>query len=282
MSKINAKTIQIYLPFGNPRGIRIADITSRTVQAVYIPRANIEEASQRKELRNVGVYFLIGENESSTKPLFYVGEAEDCLSRLKQHNKDDKKDFFTAAIVVTSKTQYFTKAHVKYLEWYCYKQAKEAGRYELVNGSIPTKSYVSEPVEADLLDNFDTINILVSTLGFPLFESIRARKEKAELFYCKGKDTDAVGEYTEDGFVVFKGSKSNLDETKSFAPYNKLRQQLINNDFLIEKGGVYVLFQDHIFKSPSAASDALLGRSSNGWLEWKTKGGKTLDEVKRK
>jgi len=29
------RTIQIFLPFGSPRGIKIAEITNRTVQATY-------------------------------------------------------------------------------------------------------------------------------------------------------------------------------------------------------------------------------------------------------
>jgi len=29
------------------------------------------------------------------------------------------------------------------------------------------------------------------------------------------------------------------------------------------------------------ATIALMGRTANGWLEWKTKDGKTLDAVKR-
>jgi transcription elongation GreA/GreB family factor len=33
--------------------------------------------------------------------------------------------------------------------------------------------------------------------------------------------------------------------------------------------------------SPSMAAVALMGRSANGWAEWKTPQGQTLDEVKR-
>jgi hypothetical protein len=35
---------------------------------------------------------------------------------------------------------------------------------------------------------------------------------------------------------------------------------------------------DQLFITPS---DMVLGRSSNGWIEWKNKNGKTLDELKR-
>jgi hypothetical protein len=42
-----AKTIQIYLPTGEPRGIRIAEITTRIVQAVLIPRSDLAQGKLR-------------------------------------------------------------------------------------------------------------------------------------------------------------------------------------------------------------------------------------------
>jgi predicted GIY-YIG superfamily endonuclease len=151
--KQTGKTIQIYLPDGNPRSLKIAEITSRTVSAILIPRSKLDESAKRGELNNVGVYLLFGSEES--KPQVYIGEAENCLSRLKQHNKS--KDFWTHAIAFISKTQYFTKTHIKFLEWLCCEVAIKANRYTLENGNSPSKPHVSEPVEADLYDNFDTI-----------------------------------------------------------------------------------------------------------------------------
>jgi hypothetical protein len=130
---MNPKTIQIFLPDGSPRSIRIAEITSRIVKLILVPRNKIAEAEKREELRNVGIYFLFGESEEKAKELVYIGEAEDCYQRLKQHNQ--KKDFWNKAIVVISKTNSFTKSHVKYLESFCYEKAKEIGRYELENSS---------------------------------------------------------------------------------------------------------------------------------------------------
>jgi hypothetical protein len=39
--------------------------------------------------------------------------------------------------------------------------------------------------------------------------------------------------------------------------------------------------RNYKFGSPSSAAMALLGRTSNGWVEWKNKHGKSLDELKR-
>lgn len=272
-------TIQVFLPDGNPRSLKIAEITSRTVQAILIPRAKLDEAAQRSELKNVGIYFLVGASDGDSKPMLYVGEAEECLSRLKQQNKS--KDFWNTAIAVVSKTQHFTKTHIKFLESYCYSEAERAGRFKLENASVPTKSHVSEPMEADLVDNFDAIKILVATLGYPIFDQIK-KPQKKDILYCKGKDAKAEGEYTEDGLVVFTGSTCNLEETKSAGPYVKnWRDQLIKDGVLKKDGSVFRFMEDHIFSSPSTAGAVVLGRRNNGWMEWKYKDGKTLDEVKR-
>jgi hypothetical protein len=39
--------------------------------------------------------------------------------------------------------------------------------------------------------------------------------------------------------------------------------------------------QNYLFNTPSGAAAVILGRTSNGWVDWKNKDGKTLSEVKR-
>jgi hypothetical protein len=48
-----------------------------------------------------------------------------------------------------------------------------------------------------------------------------------------------------------------------------------------ERGDTVVFKRDHLFGSPSMAAIALLGRTSNGWREWKNKDGVTLEATKR-
>jgi hypothetical protein len=281
MSHPTGKTIQIFLPDGNPRGVKIAEFTSRTVQAVLVPRAHLDFACSRTELTNVGVYFLIGESVAGDVPLIYVGEAEDCATRLRQQNKS--KDWWTTAIVCVSKTAGFTKSHVKYLEWHCHQEATAAGRFKVDNSTVPTKSYVSEPMEADLMDHFDTIRILTGTLGYPMFDRIQKPKPR-DLLICKGKKALAEGEYSEDGFAVFVGSISNRTETDSINEgITTIRQQMIKDGVLeVVDNDTLRFTKDHIFRSPSQAAAVVLARSANGWLEWKYPDGRTLDEVKRK
>jgi hypothetical protein len=279
MTPLLGKTIQIYLPDGNPRGVRIAEITSRTVQAMLVPRAQLDFACSRSELGNVGIYFLVGDSEDREKPLLYVGEAEDCGARLKQQNK--AKDFWNAALVVISKTHYFTKTHAKYLEWHCHEEAQRAGRFQMENSTIPTRPYAAEWMESDLRDNFDTLKVLVSTLGYPLFDEIKEPLTD-EILFVRGKGVVARGEYTEDGLVIFRGSTAYLAETPSASNWiRRLRSGLIETGVLIKENAAYRFSSDHIFSAPSAAAGVVLGKNVNGWLEWKYADGRSLDEVKR-
>jgi len=92
----------------------------------------------------------------------------------------------------------------------------------------------------------------------------------------------AKGEYTEDGFVVFAGSTANNEETRGIQKWiSELRHKLIEQGILKRENNVYVFTSNYIFSSPSASSAVVLGRSANGWLEWKYQDGRTLDEVKR-
>lgn len=275
------QTIQIFLPDGNPTSIKIADLTNRMIVAVLIPRSKLTDCGVRPEVRKYGIYFLFGVNEDKAKPISYIGETEDCFERLKSHNKS--KDFWNYAVVVTSKSNTFTKSHVKFLEHVCIKTANEIGRYDTDNLATPAKPYITESMEADLLDNFDTIKILLSTLGFPIFEEIRkSTSKKRELLYCKGKDATAQGEMIDDGFVVIKGSKANKDETKTAGTWvTGMRKKLLDDKILVAVNGVYVFAEDFVFGSPSAAAAAVLGRRANGWTEWKDKDNKTIDEIYR-
>jgi len=275
------KTIQIFLPDGNPRGVKLAEITSRTVLAAQVPRASLSFMSTREELSAVGVYLLIGDDEIEA-PRVYVGEAEDCYKRLGQHIS--AKEFWSRAIVFVSQKQQFTKSHVKYLEWYCLKVITKIGRAICENTVIPKKPYIPEPVEADLLDIFDTMRILASTLDCPVFEELRKTPNKTgeKHFHIKTRSADAVGEYTSDGFTLYQGSKCNPAASKSLAVSNQNRRNaLLDSGVLKQDGDFWVVTKDHLFKSPSAAGAVVLGRENNGWTTWKYKDGRTLDEVIR-
>ena len=74
-------------------------------------------------------------------------------------------------------------------------------------------------------------------------------------------------------FVVLKGSEISVRESNNKG--DSARVEMLKHCTLYgdEK---YVLNEDLVFRTPSGASRACLGRSSNGTIEWKTKDGVTL------
>ena len=277
------KTIQIFLPDGNPRSVRIAEITSRTARAVEVPRAKLDVAATRSEVCQVGLYFLFDEEDEAATSRVYVGESEDCFARLKQHHV--KKDFWTRAVVVTSKTRRFDKAQVRWLEWYAVVEAARVGRYAVENLVSPSEPYITEPVKADLLDTLDTVSTLLSTLGFPVFEPVHSSTASAlrTVYRCKGRGVEAQGEYVEDGMLVLAGSELAKTVTpSSLGQYPEtIRVRLLASGVVKDEGDRYVFTKDHLFKSPSGAAMAVLGRTENGWTKWRDAKGVTLDETER-
>ncbi len=279
MTNPQAKTLQIFLPSGEPRGVRIAELTTRIVQAVLITRSELSTAKPRPELDHLSVYFLFGESEDAAKPIVYVGQTEDIRKRLDYHNSN--KDFWQTAILIISKTHSFTQAHIRYLEWYCVQKVKEVGRYSLNNDQIPTKPFIPEPIEADLLDSFETMTTLIATLGYPVFEPI-IRHATSERFFLRGKDAEAVGELVEDGFVVRAGAIARLEVVPSAQDaVPSMRKKLIESGVLIEESGRLRFTQDYLFNTPSGAAAVVLGRTSNGWMDWKDESGRTLNDARR-
>ena len=135
---------------------------------------------------------------------------------------------------------------------------------------------------AELLDIFDTMRMLVSTLGYPVFEPIVKPTTPSHLFFARGGGSDGKGELVEDGFVVFEGSRARMEVVPSATnAVQPQRDKLIASGVMEERESEYVFTQDFLFSSPSTAAAVVLGRSANGWVEWKDEHGQTLSDVYR-
>lgn len=278
------QTIQIFLPAGDPRGMRVAEITTRIVRVIEVPRSQLGEFVKTPEALQVGVYFLVGELSEAGLPRVYIGQSGSVGSRLVQHNQ--RKDFWNRALVVISLTNSMTQTHALFLEWFAIQQATQAGRYSLENGNTGARPHTPAPLQADCHEIHETAATLLATLGQPIFEpltNVGPVPGLRELFYCKGSDADGVGEYTTEGFVVLKGSRGRLETMPSLQGRSgaRFREKLLDGGVMAADGGNVVFTRDHLFSSPSMAAVALQGRSANGWTEWKSANGKTLDELKR-
>ncbi len=278
------KTIQIFLPHGDPRGIRVSEITTRIVQVIEVPRSLLPDFFKMPESNQVAVYFLFGESVDGEEQKVYIGQTGDLRGRLAIHNRE--KDFWERALVLISKTNSLTQTHALFLEWHCLQASRKAGRYSDENGNNGSKPHTPTPMEADCLEIFETGQVLMSSLGFPIFNPVIVTPESGveEEFYCKSSGSQGRGVYTPEGFVVRKGSigrRENVPHIVGKAG-ERLRARLVDSCVMRPEGDTSLVFErDHLFRSPSMAALALMGRSANGWVEWKNKDGKTLDAIKR-
>lgn len=278
------QTIQIFLPSGDPQGIRVAEITTRIVRMIEVPRSLLSDFFRMREAEQVGVYFLFGEDEEGGTAKAYVGQTGTLKQRFSQHNQ--QKEFWNRALVAVSLTNSLTNTHASYLEWLSIAKAQEAARYVLDNGNAGARPHTPPPLEAECEELHETIRILLATLGYPLFQPL-ARLEVVEkpdeVFHCHASEADARGLYTEEGFVVLAGSSGRLDTVPSFQShgYNRVREQLLEQRVLVAEGGRIRFTRDHLFQSPSGAAACVTGRTANGWVEWKDVQGRTLGERKQ-
>jgi hypothetical protein len=283
------KTIQIFLPDGEPSGIRVADLTTRTVLAVAVPRNGLGRFFQRPEATHIATYFLFGGSDDEAKPVAYVGQTEDLKKRFVQHDKDEKKEFWTVAVALISRPHTFTQAHIRWLEWKAIATAKEANRYRLENGNAGYEPFVTEPILADLEEIFETGSLLLEALGYPIFRPLVSKSpasgdpEPQEIWTLKGPKASARGVFTASGFVVLKGSRCRVAMTPSAkgSTFDKRQETMISKQVLVRDGDYYVFAEDYEFKSPSGSAAIVLARHANGWNEWRNAEGRTLDEVKR-
>jgi hypothetical protein len=250
------KTIQIFLPGGEPHGIRVAEITTRIVQLIEVPRSLLANFLAMEQSSQVGVYFLIGEASEDGDRLVYVGQTGDLRVRLSAHNQ--KKDFWERALVLVSKTNSLTQTHALYLESLALQQIRQAGRFADENGNGSSRPHTPAPLEAECQEIFETGSILVSSLGYPLFDPVaqpKQREEPGEVFRLRSPSNgvEAKGLYTAEGFVVLAGSVGRIDTAPSLGETNeRWRQRFLDSGVMQpDNQGRLVFPKDH-FSSPQA------------------------------
>lgn len=278
MSNSPGFSVRIFIPSGEPEALRIVEKSNWTGQGLVFPRAQFAEVRQRPELKRTGVYILWGPGETGHLPRLYVGEGDPALPRLDQHAK--QKDFWTHAVVFTSKDQNLNKAHVQHLEARLVALARDAKRAEMDNGNVPQTPALSEADVADAEGFLGDLLLCLPVVGVAFFEKARAGAAKSRDLFLKAKGIEARGVDSSEGFIVRAGSQAVKSEVASIHAYlAELRQSLIAQGVLEPSAAGYRVSQDYTFNSPSTAAGVLLGRSSNGRTEWKDAKGRTLKEI---
>ena len=106
-------------------------------------------------------------------------------------------------------------------------------------------------------------------LGYPLelLEIVSVRQGT-------GVGVSARGFYLEPEFLVLSGSQALVDPAPAFSrPEDRgardLREALVADGTLVQRGPIYVFRRHYVFHSPSLAASVILARAASGPEEWR-------------
>lgn len=281
------RTIMTYLCSGNPNGTKTVEFSNRLIKGIAIPRKDLKTL-EVKEAEYSGIYFLIGENEEGWD-LAYIGQATNLRKRLVEHYNNTKKDFWTLAIAFTYKDGSLTESDINYLEKESIYIAKKVDRYEIQNSTNWNNGLIQDYRIPDMQEFIDDLKILLANLWIPILKEFTDKKiqlDETTIYYLSNRGTRAEWIYTEEGFLVLKWSIWPLDLAPAARNNRKYyatrhRPELLQQGVIKEQWNEIVFLKDFLFSSPSAASSSIVGASSNGRNDRKTKDGKTLHEMER-
>jgi len=298
------RSINIFLLDGDPNGIRVAQISMSTIQAIAFRRNQLKRAREAfPEMERPGVYILVGHDDSKHDGhVAYIGESEGVGARLAYHNSNetgrDAKGFWTDTVVLISKDENLTKSHARYVEACLVRSAGANLRWSVPNAKLPSDNAGKLPLQDRLsMEEFvEQTKTLVGALGWDLFREMRkpsqdavqnvsaqgsAEVEKSgPLFSLKGEGYSATMLIGLSGDLIVKSASRARMRTTPTIPKGiaELRNALIESGVLREQDGSYLFTADYAFSSVSAAAATVIGASANGRALWKLEDGRTYAE----
>ena len=134
-------TIRIFVPDGEPEGVKIVEQFHWTGVGLAFPRSKWPSVGKRPEFRRAGVYILVGTAEGTADdlPTVYVGQGEEIAIRIESHFA--QKDFWDWGYAFVSNGNPLNRAHTTWLEHALLLKADKAKRCHLDNGNLPNPDY---------------------------------------------------------------------------------------------------------------------------------------------
>jgi hypothetical protein len=276
------RSVRIFLVDGTPQGIRTAEVGNWSGLAVVGPRTDLARLGARPAMARTGVYLLLGPSDTSASGLtIYVGEGDEVWARLRTHDSDIDKDWWTWVTIFVSKDDNLTKAHVRWLEARLIDEIRRAKRAELMNGTTPIGGRLPEADAADMETFFENVRLLLPTLGVNVFTIeapiVPEQRPSIELtLELRWEDAKAECVVREGQFVIKAGSTARVKEVDSLGDYARERRRILRNEqVLVPEPSNDQLLRfavDYAFDSPSAAAATVSGTGLNGRTSWKVKG----------
>jgi predicted GIY-YIG superfamily endonuclease len=225
---MRGRTVRIFLVDGIPTGVLTAEIMNWIGRVTVAPRIQLTDLANRLEVKRTGLYILSGDDpDNPNQEVIYIGESDNVWSRLIQHNRDVDKDFWRRTVVITSKDDNLTKAHVRYLESRLIQLANQAQRARLLNGTNPEPTSLPEPDVADMEYFLEQIEMLLPVLGLSFavpLPTINIGQDTSDIqvespmLYMNYAGVNAYAQEINGEFIVLRSSTVRKTDTPSLAP----------------------------------------------------------------
>lgn len=273
-----SKKLEVIYHNGQPDGIRSIRRNLSTMTTYVIPRPLLSEAKNISGINRPGIYYLINEDDGNKIVQLYIGQTRNGIARLDDHNRS--KDFWNKAIMFLAESKTFSLDMISGLEKFAIIKAQESKRYKVENNIVP-KYEIDEYDLAAVEEIYEEIQFIMATQGYKMNDA-KSTLNEADILHTTRNGITAFGVYSGEKFEVLDGSQINMYKPSHLQRYNRQREELISQQSIVNVDGKYILKVTVEFDTPSGASNFVLGGSTNGWVEWKNKDGKTLDELMRK
>jgi len=166
-------TIRIFVPDGNPEGLRVIDRMNWTGLGIAFPREDWPKIKTRADFTRSGVYILVGRVTDDDLPTIYIGQGDVVGNRIDSHFAN--KDFWgSAAVFVSNATGGLNRAHATWLEYALIQKAKQINQSHLENNVEPQAPQMSEAERADTQAFLREILQILPLIGLTCFEQPKA------------------------------------------------------------------------------------------------------------
>ena len=245
-----SKNVSLFLLDGEVTGRTKCTLANWTGVVYKIPRALLNESKDILALKQSSIYMLFGTNDND-EPMVYIGQAglrkndKGVLLRLMEHDADEKKDFWTEAIILTTLNDSFGPTELnEYIEFSM-----------IPIGLLGKKLFTPvNHVTSDISTNSDNLLYLRQCVN--------------------NEDVWGTAKETNEGFLLLKGSKVSQKSA------SHLSESLRNRRDRAPKDQNNCLLEDVLLNSPSTAANFLIGQQTNGLIAWKNESGETLKSIR--
>lgn len=273
-----SKKLEMIYHNGQPDGIRSIRRHLSTITTYVIPRPLLSEAKKLTGINRPGIYYLISENDENKIAQIYIGQTRNGVTRLDDHNRS--KDFWNKAILFLADKKTFSLDMISGLESYAIHKATESNRYKVENAVNP--KYKIDEYDLPLIEEaYEEIKFIMAAQGYKM-EDYKSTLNESSILHTTRNGIQAFGVYDGEKFEVLEGSQIDMSRKCHSNNTERHRHTALENGDISCIEGTYKLNISLSFTSPSSAAMFVLGGSTNGWIEWKNKDGKTLDELVRK